>query len=94
MTEPEHARLRALSAAAAPAGSLDASCDPVMLNSGADFAKSGAANANLAWGAECGVDAMAPSPAGFHDVGGNLWQASGGGLWALLAGLLLHLGAC
>lgn len=34
----------------------------------------GIANLNLAYGAECGVDAMAPTPAGFHDVFGNLWQ--------------------
>lgn len=34
----------------------------------------GIANSNLAYGAECGVDAMAPTPAGFHDVFGNLWQ--------------------
>jgi hypothetical protein len=34
----------------------------------------GLANLNLAYGAECAVDAMAPTEAGFHDVFGNVWQ--------------------
>ena len=46
----------------------------VMAMSGAGFAKATATNVNLAFGAECAVDAMAPTPAGFHDVFGNLWQ--------------------
>lgn len=36
--------------------------------------RSGLANLNLAYGSECAVDAMQPTPAGFHDVWGNLWQ--------------------
>ncbi len=46
----------------------------VMSLSGAAFAKGAVANVNLAFGAECAVDAMAPTAAGFHDVFGNLWQ--------------------
>lgn len=42
--------------------------------SGAGFAKGAVANLNLAFGAECAVDAMTPTAAGFHDVFGNLWQ--------------------
>lgn len=49
-----------------------------MALSGAGFAKGEVANLNLAYGAECGVDAMAPSPAGFRDVAGNLWQVRHG----------------
>ena len=44
----------------------------VMAHSGAAFRAS--ANLNLAFGSECAVDALPPTPAGFHDVAGNLWQ--------------------
>jgi formylglycine-generating enzyme required for sulfatase activity len=43
-----------------------------MAHSGAAFRAS--ANLNLAFGSECAVDALPPTPAGFHDVAGNLWQ--------------------
>lgn len=45
-----------------------------MALSGAAFAKGAVANLNLAYGAECAVDATAATPGGFRDVGGNLWQ--------------------
>jgi hypothetical protein len=41
--------------------------------SGAGFAAK--ANLNLAYGSECGVDALPPTAAGFYGVAGNLWQA-------------------
>lgn len=69
LTEPEHHRLR-------QAGPTDSAgrpaTDAVMANSGADFR--GTANRNLAHGSEAAVDAAPPTPAGFRDVHGNLWQ--------------------
>ncbi|EFN57275.1 hypothetical protein CHLNCDRAFT_143847 [Chlorella variabilis] len=69
LTEPEHHRLREV---AARDGEGRTAADPVMELSGVAFAKR--ANLNLAYGAECGVDAMPATAAGFHDVAGNLWQ--------------------
>lgn len=48
--------------------------DPVMGLTGADFSSSAIHNLNLAYGSECPVNAFLPSPAGFRDVAGNLWQ--------------------
>ncbi|PRW57977.1 generic methyltransferase isoform B [Chlorella sorokiniana] len=71
LSEPEHHRLRQVAKKDAEGRAAE---DPVMSLSGAGFAKGAVANLNLAFGAECAVDAMAPTPAGFHDVFGNLWQ--------------------
>lgn len=64
-----------------------------MAMSGAGFAKATAANLNLAFGAECAVDAMAPTPAGFHDVFGNLWQVRCAVLRCAVEGSTLCLSA-
>ncbi|KAK9808976.1 hypothetical protein WJX72_007328 [[Myrmecia] bisecta] len=68
LTEPEHNRLRAV-----PRGADGRhSEDPVMQMSGAQLR--GQANVNMAFGAECAVDAMEATPQGVHDVFGNVWQ--------------------
>jgi len=48
--------------------------DPIMGLTGADFSSAAIHNLNLAYGSECPVNAFLPSPAGFRDVAGNLWQ--------------------
>lgn len=69
LTEPEHQRLRHISQRDGEGRAIE---DAAMERSGAAFR--GVANLNLAYGAECAVDAMDPTPAGFHDTCGNLWQ--------------------
>ncbi|GAB4818144.1 hypothetical protein N2152v2_005190 [Parachlorella kessleri] len=69
LTEPEHHRMRRVGECDAEGRPAE---DPVMSRSGEAFR--GMASLNLAYGAECAVDAMPATPAGFHDVFGNVWQ--------------------
>eukprot|EP00898_Chlorokybus_atmophyticus_P004761 jgi/Chlat1/5286/Chrsp35S05237 len=64
-TEAEHHRLR-------DAEVSSPEQDPVMVHSGAELSK--VINVNLAYGAECPVNALPANKKGFHDVTGNLWQ--------------------
>lgn len=63
VTEAEHHRLRGQSAM--PSRPSE---DPVLAPGGP------ALNLNLRWGSPSPVDAYDPSPEGFHDVSGNVWE--------------------
>lgn len=67
LSEAEHQALRGSSPA-------DPVRDPVMEYDGAAMARVNAWNCHLAYGSSSPVDAQCPTPAGFHDVFGNVWQ--------------------
>jgi formylglycine-generating enzyme required for sulfatase activity len=64
----------ATAAVALDASAAAASPDPAMLASGADAASKLGFNFHLAYGSESPVDALAPSPAGFYDTFGSVWE--------------------